>query len=172
MLEHFVLFIISFFANLLSSLAGGGAGLLQLPALLFLGLPFGIALATHKIASVALGVGASIKHLRVGQFDLMFAGIILATGLPGVIIGAWWVLDISEALAQILLGVLTTGLGVYSIFKPKLGQEAVVQHRTLKGYCVGGSGLFLIGVMNGSLTSGTGLFVGSVWITRQPLLTP
>ena len=57
-----ILFIISLIANLLSALAGGGAGLLQLPALLMLGLPFPTALATHKIASVALGAGASIRH--------------------------------------------------------------------------------------------------------------
>ena len=46
-------------ANALSALAGGGAGLVQLPALILLGLPFSMALATHKVASVALGLGAS-----------------------------------------------------------------------------------------------------------------
>ena len=37
-------------ANALSALAGGGAGLVQLPALILLGLPFSMALATHKVA--------------------------------------------------------------------------------------------------------------------------
>ena len=36
-------------ANALSALAGGGAGLVQLPALILLGLPFAMALATHKV---------------------------------------------------------------------------------------------------------------------------
>ncbi|MDA3807929.1 MAG: sulfite exporter TauE/SafE family protein, partial [Thiomicrorhabdus sp.] len=58
------LFAISLIANLFSALAGGGAGLLQLPALLFLGLPFGTALATHKVASVFLGLGATARHLK------------------------------------------------------------------------------------------------------------
>ncbi len=39
MIEHSILFVISLLANTLSSLAGGGAGLLQLPTLLFLGFP-------------------------------------------------------------------------------------------------------------------------------------
>ena len=56
--------IISFFSNFISALAGGGAGLIQLPALLFLGLPFSKALATQKLASVALGFGASFPHLK------------------------------------------------------------------------------------------------------------
>ncbi len=165
MLEQFALFIISFFANLLSSLAGGGAGLLQLPALLFLGLPFSVALVTHKIASVALGVGASIKHLRSGNMDALLALFILATGLPGVILGAWWILAFPERLANILLGILTIGLGLYSMFKPSLGQQSVPLNRTLAGYSIGGTVLFVIGAVNGSLTSGSGLFV-TLWLIR------
>ena len=49
-------------ANALSAFAGGGAGLVQLPALILLGLPFAMALATHKIASVALGL-LSLIHI-------------------------------------------------------------------------------------------------------------
>ena len=58
LIEQLLLFVVSTVANTFSAYAGGGAGLLQLPALIFLGLPFAIALATHKIASVALGIGA------------------------------------------------------------------------------------------------------------------
>ncbi|HMW48833.1 MAG TPA: TSUP family transporter, partial [Cellvibrionaceae bacterium] len=88
MSEHIILFLVSLLANFLSALAGGGAGLLQLPALIFLGLPFATAMATHKIATVTLGMGASIKHLKAGTLDLRFASFILVAGLPGVLIGA------------------------------------------------------------------------------------
>lgn len=165
MVEQLWLFLISFVANLLSSLAGGGAGLLQLPALIFLGLPFTVALATHKIASVALGVGASIKHIGSGHVQWRFAVFILAVGLPGVICGALWVLHLPEFLAQLLLGLLTIGLGIYSLFKADLGQQTETKNRTRWGYVVGGSALFFIGVLNGSLTSGTGLFV-TLWLIR------
>jgi hypothetical protein len=57
--EQGVLLLVSLVANAFSALAGGGAGLLQFPALLWLGLPFAVALATHKVATVALGVGAA-----------------------------------------------------------------------------------------------------------------
>jgi hypothetical protein len=57
-------FVASLVANLLSALAGGGAGLVQLPVLILLGLSFPLALATHKVASVALGIGATLRHLR------------------------------------------------------------------------------------------------------------
>ena len=64
MQEFLLIFIVSLIANIFSAFSGGGAGLIQLPVLIFLGLPFGTALATHKIASVALGVGATLRHLK------------------------------------------------------------------------------------------------------------
>ena len=53
LLEQFILFLVSLVANTFSAFSGGGAGLLQFPVLIFLGLSFGVALATHKVASVA-----------------------------------------------------------------------------------------------------------------------
>jgi hypothetical protein len=163
--DQILLFIISLVANLFSALAGGGAGLLQLPALLFLGLPFGTALATHKVASVFLGVGATARHLKSSTFDWRFSVFILAMGLPGVVLGASLVLQLDGRIAQGLLGLLTLALGVYSWIKPQLGQLTELKNRTLLGYIIGGGILFWIGVLNGSLTSGTGLFV-TLWLVR------
>nr|WP_246481128.1 sulfite exporter TauE/SafE family protein [Motiliproteus sediminis] len=156
---------LSFVANLLSALAGGGAGLLQFPVLLFLGLSFSTALATHKIASVALGLGATLRHLREGGLEWPFALFILATGLPGVITGANLVLALPEGWAILSLGVLTAGLGLYSRVKKDLGLQLQPTNREGVGLWLGGFGLFLIGALNGSLTSGTGLFV-TLWLVR------
>lgn len=165
MIDQILLFIISLIANLLSALAGGGAGLLQLPALLFLGLPFGVALATHKVASVFLGLGATARHWRSSTLDWRFALFILATGVPGVILGASFILQVDDRLAQLALGFLTLGLGVYSWLKPQLGQVEAIQNRSTQGYLIGGLVIMLIGGLNGSLTSGTGLFV-TLWLVR------
>ena len=161
--DQILLLLISFVANLFSAFAGGGAGLLQLPALIFLGLPFGVALATHKVASVALGIGAMIRHLRAGNTSFLFSLFILLTGVPGVILGANIILSIPDKHAEIALGLLTLGLGVYSFFKKNLGMEYMPKHRDLFGYVLGGAALFFIGILNGSLTSGTGLFV-TLWL--------
>ena len=163
--DQILLFVVSLVANLFSALAGGGAGLLQLPALLFLGLPFGVALATHKVASVFLGLGATARHMRSSSLDWKFALFILAMGLPGVVLGASIILQVDDRISQGLLGVLTLGLGLYSWFKPELGQVTAATHRDLRGYVIGGLILFLIGGLNGSLTSGTGLFV-TLWLVR------
>jgi len=164
-LDQLLLFAISLAANLFSAFSGGGAGLVQLPALIFLGLPFVIALATHKVATVALGIGATVRHLREGGLEKDLALFILATGLPGVVVGANIIVDIPGRSAEMALGVLTAGLGLYSWLNPGLGQTERAVHRDSAGYAIGGAGLFVIGVLNGSLTSGTGLFA-TLWLVR------
>ncbi|HMM47541.1 MAG TPA: sulfite exporter TauE/SafE family protein [Thiobacillaceae bacterium] len=165
MLEQLILFAASLAANFFSALSGGGAGLIQFPILIFLGLPFGIALATHKVASVALGLGATFRHLRESHLERRFSLIILGAGLPGVVVGAMTILQIPERAATLALGVLTLGLGVYSVFKPKLGMEHAPKHREGAALAVGMGGLFVVGFLNGSITSGTGLFL-TIWLIR------
>lgn len=163
--EQLLLFVVSLFANVLSAFAGGGAGLLQLPVLIFLGLGFGVALATHKLASVALGLGATLRHMRSSRLERRFVLTLLAWGVPGVVLGANVILQVPDRLAQVALGVLTMGLGIYSWLKKELGQEHHPRHREGAGLWLGGLGLFAFGVLNGSLTSGTGLFV-TLWLVR------
>lgn len=164
-LQQFILFFVSLVANVFSAFAGGGAGLIQLPALIFLGLPFSIALGTHKIASVFLGIGATVRNLKEKPLNLGFSLMIFCWGIPGVILGANIILQIPDRTAEIALGVLTLGLGLYSWSKPELGQTSDTLHRSLSGYIAGGIMLFFIGFLNGSLTSGTGLFV-TLWLVR------
>ena len=165
MAEHLLIFVISLVANLFSALSGGGAGLIQLPALIFLGLPFGLALATHKVATIALGLGATARHLKDNRITPDYALLMVLAGVPGVIIGASFILQIPDQIAKIALGILTIGLGIYSFFSPDLGQTAYIKNRHAKGYLIGGLVLFGIGILNGSLTSGTGLFA-TLWLIR------
>lgn len=163
MIDQILLFIISLLANAFSAFAGGGAGLLQLPALIFLGLPFSVALATHKIATVALGVGATLRHFRERNIHKFYIFTMLLAGVPGVVIGAHIILFIPDRSAEIALGIMTIGLGIYSVLNPELGQTYSPRNLNKRGAFIGGLILFTIGILNGSLTSGTGLFV-TIWL--------
>ena len=159
------LFLLSLVTNGLSAFAGGGSGFVQLPLLIFLGLPFSIALATHKLATVALGIGASIRHAHGATFDRKFILLMLLCGVPGVLIGAQLVMVISGRTAEIVLGVVTAGLGIYSAINPELGQHNTPSNRHRRGYIIGATVLFALGIFNGSLSSGTGLLV-NMWLVR------
>ncbi|WP_024329321.1 sulfite exporter TauE/SafE family protein [Thioalkalivibrio sp. ALR17-21] len=164
-LEHLGLALVALIANGFSALAGGGAGLLQLPALIFLGLPYPVALATHKIATVALGAGAGLRHVKESTFSPARLGVILGAGVPGVLLGAWLVLEIPPRAGEIALGLLTVTLGWYSWRRPQLGQTRRITSDSLNHALIGAAGLFVIGILNGSLASGTGLMV-TLWLVR------
>lgn len=161
--QHLLLFVIAVVANWFSALAGGGAGLIQLPILIFLGLPFSLALATHKVATVALGLGATARHLKEKHTIPKILILILLAGIPGVVLGAYWIIDIDDRLAEIILGLLTLSLALYSVMKPELGLKSEQLHRDIKGVLIGALGLFIIGISNGALSAGSGLFV-TLWL--------
>tara|TARA_Y100001968_G_scaffold90798_1_gene81701 strand:+ start:77 stop:850 length:774 start_codon:yes stop_codon:yes gene_type:complete len=155
--------IVSIISNFISALSGGGAGLIQLPALLFCGLPFSKALATHKVASVALGIGASIPHLKRNTLKKEYVFLILISGIPGVLLGAYTALILPSEFSTTLLGILTLFLGFYSINNKQLGSSNQKILLSKLRIFFGFLGLFVIGFLNGYLSSGTGLFV-TIWI--------
>ena len=161
--SQIMLGIISFFSNFISALSGGGAGLIQLPALLFLGLPFSKALATHKVASVALGLGASIPHLIRSSLKIKYAFLILISGIPGVLLGAYASSILPSSFSTTLLGLLTLFLSFYSIKQKNLGSSNQKLSINKLRILIGSFGLFIIGFLNGYLSSGTGLFV-TIWM--------
>ena len=115
------IFLISFFSNTFSAISGGGAGLLQLPALILSGVPYYQALASHKLATVALGIGGSLRNYKSLGNDISVAWQILIFGLPGVIFGASVVEYISEKYLYLILGIISILLAFYSFLKPDLG---------------------------------------------------
>ena len=94
--KNIYIFAISFFSNTFSAISGGGAGLIQLPALVLFGVPYYQALSTHKIATVALGLGGSIRNYKVLINDVETIIQILIFGLPGVVCGTSIVKYISD----------------------------------------------------------------------------
>lgn len=165
MVDQIILFVASLFANTMSAFAGGGAGLVQFPALLFLGLPFSVALATHKVATVALGIGSVARYLRnKDSYDWRFASLALIVGVIGTVIGAYIIVQVPDDIAELSLGIVTISIGIYSIFKKQMGLVAEPRNRDARGFLIGGILLFLIGVFNGSLASGSGMFVTMLMI--------
>jgi len=114
MIDTIILFFASLLANTMSAFAGGGSGLVQFPVLILMGLPFSQALATHKMATFMLGLGSMTRNLKGSVIDWPLAIYILVVGAVGTILGAYVITQIPDDVAQITLGVLTIGLGIYS----------------------------------------------------------
>ena len=157
--KSFYIFLISFFSNTFSAISGGGAGLLQLPALILSGVPYYQALASHKLATVALGVGGSLRNYKSLGNDISIAWQILIFGLPGVILGSFIVEFISEKYLYLILGIISILLAFYSFLKPDLGLSSGNNNLNLINKIRFLIFIFLIGILNGSISSGTGLLV-------------
>ena len=157
--KSFYIFLISFFSNTFSAISGGGAGLLQLPALILSGVPYYQALASHKFATVALGIGGSLRNYKSLGKDISVAWQILIYGLPGVIFGASVVEYISEKYLYLILGIISILLAFYSFLKPDLGLSSGNKKLNFVHKIRFLFFIFLIGILNGSISSGTGLLV-------------
>ena len=157
--SQFIIFIISYLSNVFSSIAGGGAGLIQLPALILFGIPYYKALAAHKIATVALGIGGSIRNYKNLESNYLIIFQLLIFGIPGVLVGTLIVELISDKYLYFLLAIFTILLGIYSINKPNLGSKSIKKKIGTFTYLKLNCLAFIIGILNGSISSGTGLLV-------------
>ena len=157
--KSITIFLISFFSNTFSAISGGGAGLVQLPALILSGVPYYQALASHKLATVALGIGGSLRNYKSLGNDSYVALQILIFGLPGVIFGASIVEFISEQFLYLILGLFSILLAFYSFLKSDLGLTSGYKKLNLFKKVRFFIFIFLIGILNGSISSGTGLLV-------------
>ena len=153
------IFLISFISNTFSAISGGGAGLLQLPALILSGLPYYQSLASHKLATVALGIGGSLRNYKSIRNDINIAWQILFFGLPGVIVGTYIVVYISEQFLYLFLGIISIFLALYTFLRSDLGLSSGKNKLNLVLKIRFLIFIFLIGVLNGSISSGTGLLV-------------
>ena len=158
-LDYFPIFLISFFSNTFSAISGGGAGLIQLPALILSGIPYYQALATHKFATVALGLGGSIRNYKSLKNDSYILWQILIFGIPGVVFGASIIEIISEKYLYFLLGMFSVSLALYSLHKSDFGLLSVNKELNLFEKFRFAILIFLIGILNGSISSGSGLLV-------------
>ena len=116
-LDEIILFSVSFIANLFASVSGGGAGFVQFPLLILMGLPFAEALGTHKVAVIFLGVGAlSKKKSEHGKFNLdrQIALLMLLIGCPAVVAGTLIVISVPSQIAEIAVGLITIAAVIYT----------------------------------------------------------
>jgi uncharacterized protein len=151
-----LLFAIGVAAGLVDSIAGGG-GLIALPVLLMLGLPVPVALATNKFQSLC-GVSSSAwNYTRRGLVDLRACRLGVAATFIGAVAGVLVVQKTDTHLLGRLIPWLLAVILVYTIFRPKLGENDQPPRMGTKAFfIVAGLGL---GFYDGFFGPG----VGSLW---------
>jgi len=157
-IEAIALIVSGFLVGFINTLAGG-ATIISLAVLMFMGLPLNVANGTHRIAA-ALQTITSVTTFRSKKVLDWRKGIIL--GIPvviGSIIGARIAIEINESLFEKIVAVVMIMMLLLIVYKPKRWlkgkQELLEQRFSWKQIIL----FFIIGVYGGFIYVGIGYFL-------------
>jgi uncharacterized membrane protein YfcA len=163
-----LLFLMIFIIGILNGFINvtvGGAGLINTPLLLALGLHPYSAIATTKFITFASGLAGSTRYHRGNIFrNKKLVLFILILSLIGGVIGAQLTFLINELLLRwTIVGVAVIVLLV-TIFKhPKKETEDVIRHTKIQ-YTVALLGIFFTSIYGGSIGMGAGIVVIAILV--------
>ncbi len=121
MLHFIIILITALVSTALSSMSGGGASVINIPVLLWLGVSFPAATLAQKISSAFWVLPASFNYLKGRKIDWPFLIIFGLVGLVGVYVGVQFILSFNTRILQFFIGVLILILVGYTYFKKDVG---------------------------------------------------
>ncbi|MGB5507289.1 sulfite exporter TauE/SafE family protein [Robiginitalea sp.] len=156
---HYLLLVgVGFVVGFINTVAGG-ASLISLPVLIFLGLPPAVANGTNRVAIVlqtAIAV-AGFKSKGVSTFPFnIYLGI---SALVGSVIGAYIAVDIKGETFNRILAIIMVVVVLIIIFKPKVNVAELEERITGKYLWIGILAFFFIGIYGGFINAGIGFII-------------
>ncbi|KUO76197.1 MAG: hypothetical protein APF77_23995 [Clostridia bacterium BRH_c25] len=147
-----------FAAAAVDAIAGGG-GLINLPAILAVGVPPHFALGTNKFASSFGAFTSAYTFTRSGKVFIPLMKYTVPCTLVGSAIGVLTALKIDQGFLQIIILVLIFATAIYTILKKDFGSEDKFEGLTRKNIIQGCILAFSLGFYDGFFGPGTGSFL-------------
>ena len=156
---HYLLLVgVGFVVGFINTIAGG-ASLISLPVLIFLGLPPSVANGTNRVAIViqtAIGV-AGFKSKGVSTYPYnLYLGL---SALLGAILGAYIAVDIRGETFNRILAIIMIAVVLLLIFKPKVSLADLEERVTGKYLWIGVVAFFFFGIYGGFINAGIGFII-------------
>src|SRR3984893_10909371 len=118
-LRHPMTYLLGFVIALAIGLTGVGAGTLTTPLLILaVGLPARIAVGTSLIFGAVVKIITSPVYMARRQVDWHTLGIMLAGGVPGVLIGVFLLRGVDGKLITGVIGVTIVIVAIFNLFRP------------------------------------------------------
>jgi uncharacterized membrane protein YfcA len=111
-----VFFVASFFSSVV-----GGAGLITIPTLMFLGLSPHMALGTSRIGAFGNTSGSAVGYAMQGKIDYKTGLIFMIFSVTGAIIGTFTVLSLPEQFIKRFIGLIIILIVIFIFLNPGLG---------------------------------------------------
>lgn len=145
-------------AGFINTTAGGGS-MLTLPLLMFLGLPANVANGTNRIAILMQNVVGVSTFRKKKVLDFKVDYKLAVPAIVGSLIGAFFAVEINEALLEKIIAALMIGMFLLVILKPdawvKERAGAIGAKPTVLQYII----FFFIGLYGGFIQMGVGFFL-------------
>ena len=158
MFEFIVIFFTALVATALSSMSGGGASVINIPVLLWLGIPFPLAMSAQKVSSAFWVLPAAYNYLIDRKINWRFLIIFSLVGLIGAYLGVAVILKTDQRIMEIVVGILILLLVAYTYFKKDIGlteHKVYSKSRRLLAY----PGSLVLGFYESIFGSGNGILM-------------
>ncbi len=149
-------FLIGLTASFYGSITGGAA-LLSIPALIFLGIPADVAIASNKLGDLGRFSSATFNFVKSGQVIWKLALIFIPISILGGILGAYLLSVIHVAELKTFTGIIILLFIPLLFINKKMGIEEVATSKTRR--LIGWIMYFVATVYGASIQVGSGFII-------------
>ncbi|MAE42135.1 integrase [Candidatus Woesearchaeota archaeon] len=153
--------IIIFVAGIIASSFGtltGGASLLTIPLLIFLGLPASVAIGTNRAGLLGQTIAGWYEFDKKHLINYKIGWSLAIPAVIGAIVGANLVLKIDESILEKIIVAFTLIILIFIIFEPDIGLKSKKQVIRKKEYLIGMALSFFLGIYGGFYGANMGTF--------------
>ncbi|MCB9359562.1 sulfite exporter TauE/SafE family protein [Candidatus Woesearchaeota archaeon] len=156
------IFIVGLIASFVGTI-GAGSGLISIPALIFIGIPPHLAIATNKFGMFGMKTGGLQVYIRHKKILWPYVIPFTLIGIIGAVLGAKLLLDIDESILSKVIGISLIAIAAIMFFNKKLGvlYEKVSKRMKIIGYSL----YFLSTIWSSFFSAGSGFFRGFINMT-------
>jgi uncharacterized membrane protein YfcA len=165
----FLIFAVSFFATILSSMSGAGSSMITIPAWILMGYPLPVAICTGNVNGALWTPVAAYNYLGKVKTERGLASSLIIFGLVGAYFGATVVANADAGLLQQVFGGIILFLVILVQQKKEFG-IAVVQPRV--NSLLTGLMAMPLGFYETFFGSGNGIFTSYMLIKARGLNLP
>jgi len=156
---HYVLLIVvGYIVGFINTVAGG-ASLISLPVLIFLGLPPAVANGTNRVAIVVQTSMAVLGFKSKGVSTFPFNIYLGLSALLGSVLGASIAVDIRGETFNRILAVIMVLVVVLMVFRPKINLEDLAERIQGKHLWIAIGAFFFVGIYGGFINAGIGFII-------------
>ena len=156
--EYPFLVLLGFFVSIINTMAGG-ASIITLPILIFLGLPSNVANGTNRIALMMTAFSANMGFKSKGISTYPFSAYTGLFALFGSVIGAHIAVDINDEIFNKILSFIMILVILIIIFKPRIVNANLAVRLTGKHLKLSCLVFFFVGLYGGFINAGIGFVI-------------